>query len=148
MSDDSKTNRDLRELNKKTSTNEFKTYRNANSFLLKTFVARDTRDTTTINRYATTSNTIRTIVVIHVRFFVVVLVHHIARITREFLSFRNDQNLEASFCRDTRNSRIVERRNDANKTRKDKKTKRRHININLNFLLNAILIMSIKIVSK
>jgi hypothetical protein len=109
MSDDSKTSRDLQELNKKTSTNEFKTYRNASSFLLETFIARDIRDTTTINRYTTTSNTIRTIVIIHVEFFVIVVVHHIARIARELVSFRNDQNLEASFCRNARSSKIDEK---------------------------------------
>jgi hypothetical protein len=109
MSDDSKTNRNLQKLNKETSTNEFKTYRNASNFLLETFIARDTRDTTTINRYTTTLNTIRTIVVIHVEFFVIVVIHHIARIARKLISFRNDQNLEASFSRSARDSRVDER---------------------------------------
>ncbi len=148
MSDDSKTNRNLQKLNKETSTNEFKTYRNASNFLLETFIARDTRDTTTINRYTTTLNTIRTIVVIHVEFFVIVVIHHIARIARKLISFRNDQNLEASFSRSARDSRVDERWNDANKTRRNKKAERKHINIDLNSFLNAILIMNVKIASK
>ncbi len=130
-------------------------YRNTRDFLFKTFIADDIRDTTTINWYTTTSNTIRTIVVIHVKFFVIIVVHHVARVAREFISFRNDQNLEASFCRNAKSSNDDDEKwIDANKTRKsrktrkNKKTERRHININLSVFLNAILIMNVEIVSK
>ncbi len=99
IDDDAKTNRDLRKLNKKTSIHEFKTYRNTRDFLFKTSVADNIRDTTTINWYTTASNTIRTIIVIHVRFFIIIVVHHVAFVAQEFISFRNDQNLNASFCR-------------------------------------------------
>jgi hypothetical protein len=44
--------------------------------------------------------------VIHVRFLVVVVVHHIARVARKFISFRNNQNLEALFV-EMREIRVV-----------------------------------------
>ncbi len=143
------------ELNKKTSIHEFKTYRNTRDFLFKTSVANNIRDTTTINWYTTTSNTIQTIVVIHVYFFVIIVVHHVARVARKLINFRNDQNLNAFFCRDAWDSSDDDEKwIDANKTHRDRKTRRnkkierKHIDINLNFLLNAILIMNVKIVSK
>ncbi len=46
---DAKTNRDLRELNRKTSIHELKTYRDTRDLLFRTFVADNIRDTTTIN---------------------------------------------------------------------------------------------------
>jgi hypothetical protein len=143
------------ELNKKASIYEFKTYRNTRDFLFKTFVADNIRDTTTINWYTTTSNTIRTIVVIHVRFFVIIVVYHVARVARKLISFRNDQNLNAFFCRSAWDSNDDDEKwIDANKThknkkaRKNKKIERKHIDINLNFFLNAILLMSVEIASK
>jgi hypothetical protein len=90
INDNTKINRNLRELNKKTLTHEFKTYRNTSNFLLKTSVANDIRDMTIINWYTTTWNTIRTIVVFYIKLFVVIVVHHSARIAREFVNFRDD----------------------------------------------------------
>ncbi len=113
------------ELNKKTSIHELKTYRNTRDLLFKTFVTNNIRDTTTINWYTTTSNTIRTIIVIHVRFFVIIVVHHVARVAREFISFRNDQNLNAFFYRDAWNSSDDDEKwIDANKTHRSRKTRK------------------------
>jgi hypothetical protein len=142
-------------LNRETSIHELKTYRDTRDFLSKTSVADNIRDTTTINWYTTTSNTIRAIVVIHIRCFVVIVIHHVTRVARELISFRNDQNLKASFCRNARSSNDDDEKwIDANETHRDKKARRnkkaerRHININLNLLLNAILIMSVEVASK
>ncbi len=142
-------------LNKETSIHEFKTYRDTRDFLSKTSVADNTRDTTTINWYTTASNTIRTIVVIHIKCFVVIVIHHVTRVARELISFRNDQNFKASFCRDAKDSSDDDEKwIDANKThrdrkaRRDRRAERKHIDIDLSFFLNAILIISVEIASK